>query len=42
LLEFLEAERTYLEIRGQYLRARHDLRQASVDVAFVVAEGNLE
>ena len=40
LLDFLEAQRTYLETRGQYLRARHDLRQASVDVAYVVAEGD--
>ena len=39
LLEFLEAQRTYLETRGQYLRTRHELRQASVDVAYVVAEG---
>lgn len=40
LLEFLEAQRTYLETRGQYLRTRHELRQASVDVAYVVAEGD--
>jgi cobalt-zinc-cadmium efflux system outer membrane protein len=41
LLEFLEAQRTYLETRGQYLRTRHELRQASVDVAYVVAEGDM-
>ena len=39
LLEFLEAQRTYLETHGQYLRALHDLRQALIDVSFVVTEG---
>jgi cobalt-zinc-cadmium efflux system outer membrane protein len=36
LLELLEAQRTYLELRGQYLRALHDFRQASIDVRHAV------
>ena len=32
LLELLEAQRTYLDTRAQYLRALHDYRQAAVDV----------
>jgi cobalt-zinc-cadmium efflux system outer membrane protein len=38
LLELLEAQRTYLDIRGQYLRALHDYRQATIDVSHVVGE----
>src|SRR4029077_17272863 len=33
LIELLDAQRTYLDTRAQYLRALHDLRQAAVDVA---------
>ena len=36
LLELLEAQRTYLEVRGAYLRALHDYRQANIDVIHVV------
>ncbi|HVR64987.1 MAG TPA: TolC family protein, partial [Polyangia bacterium] len=38
LLELLEAQRTYLDIRGQYVRALHDYRQASIDVGHAVGE----
>jgi cobalt-zinc-cadmium efflux system outer membrane protein len=38
LLEFLEAQRTYLDTRAQYLRALHDFRQAAVDVTHAVGE----
>jgi hypothetical protein len=38
LLELLEAQRTYLDTRGQYLRAVHDFRQATIDVAHAVGE----
>ncbi len=36
LLELLEAQRTYLDTRAQYLRALHDYRQAAVDVTHAV------
>ena len=36
LLELLEAQRTYLETKGAYLRALHDYRQANVDVVHAV------
>ncbi len=36
LLELLEAQRTYIETRAQYLRARHDLRQGFIDVVHAV------
>jgi cobalt-zinc-cadmium efflux system outer membrane protein len=39
LLELLEAQRTYLETRAQYLRALHDFRQAAIDVTHAVGEG---
>jgi cobalt-zinc-cadmium efflux system outer membrane protein len=38
LLELLEAQRTYLDTRGQYLRALHDFRQATIDVTHAVGE----
>lgn len=38
LLELLEAQRTYLDTRGQYLRALHDYRQATIDVSHAVGE----
>jgi cobalt-zinc-cadmium efflux system outer membrane protein len=40
LLELLEAQRTYLETRAQYLRASHDYRQATIDVAHAVGDPN--
>jgi len=33
LLEMLDAQRTYLDTRGQYLRALDDFRQSAIDVA---------
>jgi outer membrane protein, heavy metal efflux system len=36
LLELLEAQRTYLETRAQYLRAQYDHRQSAVDLAYAV------
>ncbi len=36
LLELLDAQRTYLDVRGQYLRALYDYRQAAVDVNHAV------
>lgn len=36
LLELLDAQRTYLDVRGQYLRAVYDYRQAVVDVNHAV------
>jgi cobalt-zinc-cadmium efflux system outer membrane protein len=39
LLELLEAQRTNLETRAQYLRALYDFRQASIDVTHAVGEG---
>jgi cobalt-zinc-cadmium efflux system outer membrane protein len=41
LLELLEAQRTYIETRGQYLRTTYDYRQATIDVRHVVGEDNL-
>ncbi|HEX3697504.1 MAG TPA: TolC family protein [Polyangia bacterium] len=38
LLELLEAQRTFLDIRGQYLRALHDYRQSTIDVSHAVGE----
>ncbi|HEX2659171.1 MAG TPA: TolC family protein [Polyangia bacterium] len=38
LLELLDAQRTYLDTRGQYLRVLHDSRQAAIDVAHAVGE----
>ena len=38
LLELLEAQRTYLETRGQYLRAVHDYSQAAIDVNHAIGE----
>jgi cobalt-zinc-cadmium efflux system outer membrane protein len=38
LLELLEAQRTFIETRAQYLRAAHDYRQSLVDVAHAVGE----
>jgi outer membrane protein TolC len=38
LLELLDAERTYLDTRGQFLRALHDGRQAAIDVDHAVGE----
>jgi cobalt-zinc-cadmium efflux system outer membrane protein len=32
LIELLEAQRTFIETRAQYLRAQHDYRQAVIDV----------
>ena len=37
LLELLEAQRTYIETREQYLRAQHEYRQAVIDVMHAVA-----
>jgi outer membrane protein, heavy metal efflux system len=38
LLELLEAQRTYLDTRAQYLRALYDFRQATIDVTHAVGE----
>ena len=38
LIELLEAQRTYLDTRAQYLRALYDFRQATVDVSHAVGE----
>ena len=38
LLELLEAQRTYLETRAQYLRALYDFREAAVEVTHAVGE----
>jgi len=38
LIEFLEAQRTYLDTQAQYLRALYDFRQATVDVSHAVGE----
>jgi len=38
LLELLEAQRTYLDTRAQYLKALYDFRQAAVDVNHAVGE----
>jgi cobalt-zinc-cadmium efflux system outer membrane protein len=34
LIELLEAQRTYIDTRAQYLRAQHDYRQAVIDVTY--------
>src|SRR5262249_51337449 len=36
LLELLEAQRTYIETRSQYLQAQHDYRQATLEVAHAI------
>ncbi len=36
LLELLEAQRTYLEVRGAYLKVMYDYRQANIDVVHAV------
>ncbi len=33
LIELLEAQRTFIDTRTQYLRAQHDYREATIDVA---------
>jgi cobalt-zinc-cadmium efflux system outer membrane protein len=38
LLELLDAQRTYLDTRGQFLRALHESRQAAIDVDHAVGE----
>jgi cobalt-zinc-cadmium efflux system outer membrane protein len=38
LLEILEAQRTYLDTRGQYLKALDDFRQSEIDVTHAVGE----
>jgi cobalt-zinc-cadmium efflux system outer membrane protein len=38
LLELLEAQRTYLDTRAQYLRAVYDFREAAVEVSHAVGE----
>jgi len=38
LLELLEARRTYIDTQANYLRAQHDLRQSTVDLAHAVGE----
>jgi cobalt-zinc-cadmium efflux system outer membrane protein len=38
LLELLEAQRTYLETRAQYLTAVHDFRQAKVDLIHAIGD----
>jgi cobalt-zinc-cadmium efflux system outer membrane protein len=37
LLDLLEAQRTYLDTRAQYLRAQHEYRQSLVEVSHAVA-----
>jgi cobalt-zinc-cadmium efflux system outer membrane protein len=39
LLDLLEAQRTFLDTRAQYLRALYDFRQAVIDVTHAVGEG---
>jgi cobalt-zinc-cadmium efflux system outer membrane protein len=39
LLDLLEAERTNLETRADYLRVLYDFRQAAIDVTHAVGEG---
>ena len=36
LLELLEAERTHIELRAQYLRAQYQYRQALIDLKHAV------
>ncbi len=38
LLELLEAQRTFLETRAQYLRAQYDHRQSRVDLRYALGE----
>jgi cobalt-zinc-cadmium efflux system outer membrane protein len=38
LLELLEARRTYIDTQASYLRAQHDLRQSTIDLAHSVGE----
>jgi cobalt-zinc-cadmium efflux system outer membrane protein len=40
LLDLLEAVRTSLDTRAQYLRALYDFRQAAIDVTHAVGEGS--
>jgi cobalt-zinc-cadmium efflux system outer membrane protein len=40
LLDLLEAQRTFLDTRAQYLRVLFDFRQAAVDVTHAVGEGS--
>ncbi|HSZ81586.1 MAG TPA: TolC family protein [Polyangia bacterium] len=40
LLDLLEAQRTNLETRAQYLRVLYDYRQAAIDVTHAVGEGS--
>jgi cobalt-zinc-cadmium efflux system outer membrane protein len=39
LLDLLEAQRTFLETRADYLRVLYDFRQAAIDVTHAVGEG---
>jgi cobalt-zinc-cadmium efflux system outer membrane protein len=39
LLDLLEAQRTFLETRADYLRSLYDFRQAAIDVTHAVGEG---
>src|SRR5450432_3281985 len=39
LLDLLEAQRTFLDTRAQYLRVLYDFRQAAIDVTHAVGEG---
>jgi cobalt-zinc-cadmium efflux system outer membrane protein len=39
LLDLLEAQRTFLETRADYLRVVYDFRQAAIDVTHAVGEG---
>jgi cobalt-zinc-cadmium efflux system outer membrane protein len=39
LLDLLEAQRTFLDTRAQYLRVLYDYRQAAIDVTHAVGEG---
>jgi cobalt-zinc-cadmium efflux system outer membrane protein len=41
LLDLLEAQRTFLDTRAEYLRALYDFRQAAIDVTHAVGEGPL-
>jgi cobalt-zinc-cadmium efflux system outer membrane protein len=36
LLELLEAQRTYIDTRAQYLKAAYDFRQAEIDLVHAV------
>jgi cobalt-zinc-cadmium efflux system outer membrane protein len=39
LLDLLEAQRTFLDTRAQYLRVLYDFRQAAIDVTHAAGEG---